>query len=152
MMLDRPFGERLAAVSHLRLGQSSIRVGWLFLAGTMTASGRSRRVFQPLLSRAVWTARPPLVGDVSLVPKGDVEVSEIVTDPEARQALEGVIGPLRGAFRRNETVRGIKDVFDRVPRLEAVVTEAVGTAGFEATELLITDDSPDQLLRHDGLV
>lgn len=46
--VERRFAEQLAAVDQLRPGQRSLRVGWLFVAGTMrTEDGRSRRCSIP---------------------------------------------------------------------------------------------------------
>jgi hypothetical protein len=34
--IDSAFAERLAAVDQVRIGWLSLRVGWLFMAGTVT--------------------------------------------------------------------------------------------------------------------
>jgi hypothetical protein len=87
--IDREFGERLAAVEQLRAGQRSLRAGWLFVAGRADGGeGRSRRVFQPLVTVPVRVVRIPGLGHTRLAAAGDVEISELITDQGRRRDLE----------------------------------------------------------------
>ena len=90
--------ERLLAIDRIRPFESSIRVGWLFVAGTTrTAAGKRRRVFLPLLHRPVH-ASIPVFGDGLLRTAGDVRLTHLVGDPELRQRLEADIQCGGGAF------------------------------------------------------
>jgi hypothetical protein len=90
--IDRDFAERLAAIDQIRPGQRPLRVGWLFVAGRIELEdGRTRGVFHPLVSVPVRVVRPPAFGQATLVPAGDVTISDLVVDLDERNRLEGQI-------------------------------------------------------------
>ena len=150
--VDRPFGERLAAVDQLRPGRRSLRIGWLFVTGTSTtAEGRSRRVFWPLVSRPVSVVRSTLVGPAGLVPAGDVELTRMISDAERRSALEAQIEFGGGAIDGWDVAIPAA-MLDRLARLRAFAVAAAEAAGIPATRLIPAGESPDVLKRRDELV
>lgn len=144
--IDRKFAERLAAVDQVRLGQRSLRIGWLFVAGRFRdPAGRSRRVFHPLVTVPVRVHRPAIIGDARLVVAGDVELSERVRSGHRPVETGG------GAF-----IGEASDVVDaamlaRLPKLRRFAIDTASSAGFTVTDVIASHDHPDDLIRHDGL-
>ena len=150
--IDRDFGERLAAIDQLRAGQRSLRAGWLFVAGRAPGvDGRSRRVFHPLVTVPVRVVRPPLVGNARLLPAGDVELSELVTDHEIRHELEGNIEFGGGALDGN-AVEVPPALLARLDRLARFARSVAAAAGLPAAKLVPATAGPDGFLRADRLV
>lgn len=149
--IDRRFGERLAAVDQIRAEQRSLRVGWLFVAGrTATEDGRVRRVFHPLVTLPVRVQRPPGVGKALLLPAGDAEISELVTDRDVRHQLESHIefggGALDGAGPEAMPL-----LLPKLERLQRYARSLAAAAGLPATRVVPASDGPDGLMRGDGL-
>ncbi len=92
VFLDRGDAEELEAIDRLRPGARSLRVGWLYVAGTRVdgEDGRRRRVFVPLVTRPVRVVRSRL-GRGSVIPAGDVELTELIDDRDVRHRLEEAI-------------------------------------------------------------
>ena len=151
--IDRQFGERLAAVDQIRAAQRSLRVGWLFVAGRAEASnGRSRRVFHPLVTRPVRVQRPPALGRAVLVPAGDAEISELITDGVMHRKLESDIELGGGAFEGFFGVEPPAGLLPRLDRLQRYARSAAHAAGLPADSVVPASDGPDGLTRGDGLV
>jgi hypothetical protein len=150
--IDRAFGERLAAVDQIRAGERSLRLGWLFVAGrTTTEDGRPRRVFHPLVTIPVRVQRPP-VGKALLLPAGDAEISELVTDRDVRHALESHIELGGGALEGLSGVDAVATLLPRLERLQAYARSVADAAGLPAATVVPASDGPDGLMRSDGLV
>ena len=151
--LDRHIGEELAAVDRIRPGdQHSLRAGWLFVAGRRPlADGRMQRVFHPLLSVPVRIVLPPLLGSAAVWPAGDVSVTELVTDPDRRHQLEATYEHGGGALDDVSTAEIDPALLGRLNRLHRFAAEAAEAAGFLTTGLRSADDSPEALLRAEGL-
>jgi len=150
--IDRRVGERLAAIDRIRPGQQrSLRAGWLFVAGRRAAAdGRMQRVFTPLLSVPVRIVLP-LLGDAHVLSAGDVQASELVTDPIGRHALEAGYELGGGALEAVPQPVIPADLLRRLDRLRSFARSAAAAAGFEARSLRAATASPEELLRGDGL-
>ena len=147
--LDRKFAERLAAVDQIRPTQRSLRVGWLFVAGqTPAGEGRSHRVFQPLVTVPVRIERMTSY----LVPAGDVEMSELVTDRRSRRELENAIELGGGALDGIADVKVPTNLLPRLPRLQGFARSAAAAARLPARQLVPATAGPDALMRSEGLV
>lgn len=152
-VVDRRFGERLAAVDQVRPERRSLRVGWLFLAGTVPAGeGRTRRVFHPLVTMPVRVERPPAFGDARLAPAGDVEVTELVGDGKVREALEASLEVGGGALDGMAGVAVPGDLLRRLPRLQRFARDLASAAGLPTKRVVPADRGPDELARSSGLV
>ena len=127
--LDWDDAAELDAVDRLRPGARSLRVGWLFVAGTEAdgEGGRQRRVFVPLVTRPVRIVRT-LLGRGTLVPAGDVEVSELIDDRDIRHRLETDIAVGGGIFDPIDDPTIPASLLARLPRLQRFATEAAGLA------------------------
>jgi hypothetical protein len=150
--IDRQFGERLAAVDQIRAEQRSLRLGWLFVAGrTTTDEGRTRRVFHPLVTIPVRVRRPPALGKALLLPAGDAEISELVTDRDLRHQLEGSI-ELGGGALEGITSDAVAGLLPRLERLQRYARSLAAAAGLPASQVVPAGDGPDALMRAEGLV
>lgn len=148
--VDRRLGERLAAVDQLRPEQRSLRVGWLFVAGrTVEDGGRSRRVFHPLVTVPVRVKR---LAGTRLVPAGDVEVSDLIADREARETLEHGVEMGGGALDGMTTVEVASSLLVRLSRLRQFARSAAAAAHLPASQLIPASGGPDDLMRREGLV
>jgi hypothetical protein len=127
--IDRDFAERLAAIDQIRPGQRPLRVGWLFVAGRIELEdGRTRGVFHPLVSVPVRVVRPPAFGQATLVPAGDVTISDLVVDLDERNRLEGQIEYGGGGLDDVSDVAIPDALLGRLPRLQRFA-RAVAAAG-----------------------
>ncbi|MBW3575552.1 MAG: hypothetical protein KY450_11895 [Actinobacteria bacterium] len=152
-VVDRRFGERLAAVDQVRPERRSLRVGWLFVAGSVPAGeGRTRRVFHPLVTIPVRVHRPPALGDARLVAAGDVEITELVGDGKAREALEASLEVGGGALDGMSGVAVPGDLLRRLPRLQRFARDLASAAGLPTKRVVPADRGPDELARSSGLV
>jgi AAA domain len=151
--IERDFGERLAAVDQIRAEQRSLRVGWLFVAGrTKTEDGRARRVFHPLVTIPVRVQRPPAFGGAWLVPAGDAEVTELVTDHTQRHAFESQIEFGGGALEGLSELEVPRALLSRLERLQRYARAVARAAGLPATKVDSARDGPDGYMRDEGLV
>ncbi|HEV2766293.1 MAG TPA: AAA domain-containing protein [Acidimicrobiales bacterium] len=152
-VVDRQFGERLAAVDQVRPERRSLRVGWLFLAGTVaTGEGGTRRVFHPLVTMPVRVERPPAFGDARLAPAGDVEITELVGDGKAREDLEASLEVGGGALDGMAAVAVPAALLRRLPRLQRFARDLASAAGLPTKRVVPADRGPDELARSSGLV
>jgi len=151
--IDRQLGERLAAVDQIRAQQRSLRVGWLFVAGRIkTDDGRSRKVFHPLVTMPVRVQRPPALGKALLLPAGDAEISELVTDRDSRHKLESHIEFGGGALEGLSGVDAVSVLLPRLERLQRYARSVAMAAGLPARSVVPASAGPDSLMRTDGLV
>jgi hypothetical protein len=150
--VERRFGERLAAVDLLRPEQRSLRAGWLFVAGRRTTpDGKVQRVLHPLVTVPVRVVRPPF-GAAQLLPAGDVEVTELVTDPGPRRQLEGDIQLGGGALGELTEPAIPERLLERLPSLLRFARQAAQAAGFDTATVVGAKDGPERLRQQDGLV
>ncbi len=151
--IDRQFGERLAAVDQIRAERRSLRVGWLFVAGrTTTEEGKTRRVFHPLVTIPVRVQRPPALGKALLLPAGDAEISELVTDRDVRHELESHIEFGRGALGSVSSAEVPLALLPRLEHLQRYARSVADAAGLAANRMVSASDGPDGLMRSEGLV
>ncbi|MDP9420035.1 MAG: ATP-binding protein [Actinomycetota bacterium] len=151
--VDRNFGERLAAVDQIRPEQRSLRVGWLFVAGrTSGPDGRPRRVFHPLVALSVRVDRRPGFGGARLVPAGDVEITELVTDRDQRYRLESEVQYGGGALEGLSGEAIPTALLGRLDGLRRFARAVASAAGLPAGRLVPVKEGPEQLVRGDDLV
>ncbi|HEX4979337.1 MAG TPA: AAA domain-containing protein, partial [Acidimicrobiales bacterium] len=146
--IPRSLGDRLASVDLLRPEQRSLRVGWLFVAGRTTDdAGRHRRVLHPLVTIPVRVPRAVPWATSRLVPAGDVEISELVTDPLQRRHFEADLQLGGGSLAALEDRSIPVALLARLTRLQAYAREVASAAGLAATRVVTATDGPDKLLR-----
>jgi len=151
--VDRRFGERLDAVDKLRPGQRSLRVGWLFVAGSRGAGGgRRHRIFHPLVTLPVRVERPPAWGDALLFPAGDEELTPLVADGRTRRQLEDRMQFGGGSLQSVHEEAVPPALLARLSRLRKFAQDAAQEAGFRAPHLVPAREGPDALMRSDHLV
>jgi hypothetical protein len=149
--IDRTFGDKLAAIDALRPEQHSLRVGWLFVAGTVTDdAGTTQRHFWPLLTRPMRVDRSAVVGSHGLRPAGDTELTERISDVLIRHELERAAAFGGGALGTGVAIA--ESMLQRLTRLRQFAIDAARAAGVEVSELVAATESPDSFARHDGLV
>ena len=147
-MMDRDFAERLAAIDQIRPTQRSLRLGWLFVAGqTLAGEGRPQRVFHPLVTIPVRIER--LTSHV--VPAGDAELSDLITDRALRRDLERSIEFGGGALDGVTEVEIPATLLARLPRLQGFARSAAAAANLPARQLVPAGAGPDALMRSKGL-
>jgi hypothetical protein len=152
--VDKQFGERLAAVQQVREGRHAIRVGWLWVAGSVRWVGSDgqetrRRIFQPLVSRTVRVVHSRADLSWVLMPYGDVEITPLVTDRTTSQRLEHHVEFGGGAFR---DLRELDEaLLARLPKLSAFASDCAAAAGFRDLRLVLDRDQPEDLMRRNGL-
>ncbi len=152
-LVDRRFGERLAAVDQVRPEHRSLRVGWLFVAGAVPAGdGRTRRVFHPLVTMPVRVERPPAFGEARLAPAGDVEITDLIGDGKAREELEASLEVGGGALDGMAGVAVPADLLRRLPRLQRFARDLASAAGLPTKRVVPADRGPDELARSSRLV
>ena len=151
--IDRTFGERLASVDRIRPQQHSLRLGWLFVAGTLRgADGRRRRTFRPLVTMPVRVELPPLLGSAKLRPVGDVSISNLIDDPAERRALEARMQFGGGALVDEGAAAIAPALLARLTKLSQFARAAASAASLPASVVVPVEDAPDQLADRDGLV
>jgi len=142
--LERKYANRLAAIDQIRPGQRSLRVGWLFVAGRApTDDGRSSPVFHPLVTVPVKVQR----STAQIVPAGDVEVSDLITDRELREELERAIALGGGALQDLDEVAIPAGLLARLDRLKHFARTAAAGAHLPAAQLVPASAGPDTLMR-----
>jgi hypothetical protein len=147
-VIDREFAERLAAIDQIRPTQRSLRLGWLFVAGqTPAGEGRPQRVFHPLVTIPVRIER--LTSHV--VPAGDAELSDLITDRARRRDLERSIEFGGGALDAVAQVEVPASLLARLPRLQGFARSAAAAANLPARQLVPAGAGPDALMRAKGL-
>ncbi len=147
--LDGELASRLGAAAFLRNLPGSLRVGWMFVAGTHPGpDGEPVRTFQPLLSRAVRVVRR--AGQPwGLVPDGDVFASALIADPVQRQRLISVFKVSDVALTLGSPVEVSAQLLGRLPRLTAWAQHGAALAGVESSRLVPAGASPLELMQHD---
>ena len=151
--IDRTFGEQLASVDRIRPQQHSLRLGWLFVAGTLRGDdGRRRRTFRPLVTMPVRVELPPLLGRATLRPVGDVSISNLIDDPAERQALEARMQFGGGALVAEGAPAIGPALLARLTKLSQFARAAASAASLPASVVVPVEDAPDQLADREGLV
>ena len=147
-VMDRAFAERLAAIDQIRPTQRSLRLGWLFVAGqTSAGEGRPQRVFHPLVTVPVRIERITSY----LLPAGDAELSDLITDRGLRRDLEAAIELGGGALDGLTEVEIPAGLLARLSRLQGFARSAAAAANLPARQLVPASAGPDALMRSKGL-
>ena len=115
---------------------------------TPAGERRSRRVFHPLVTVPVRIERMTSY----LVPAGDVQVSELVTDRRVRRELESAIQLGGGALDGIADVDVPTTLLTRLATPQNFARSAAAAAGLPARQLVPAHAGPDALMRSDGLV
>jgi hypothetical protein len=150
--VEKRFGESLAAVDQLRGAGSSLRIGWLWVAGRLPeAEGKRKRVLHPLITLPVRVDRE-LGARTALHPAGDYEVSPLVEDQGRREELERNLVTGGGALTKLSTPAIPPDVLPRLTSLASYARSLARAARLPARELVAATDGPEQLLRRTDLV
>ena len=126
---------RLAAIDSLHPTESLLRLGWLFMAGTVGRDGKKTRYCVPLLSAPIRLANRGI--SFQLLHTGNVEMPDDLFDWETRLELEespDAYGGLAGT----EAV----ELLERLPKLNAWVDAAVKAAGLPEAVMRGGLDSP----------
>ncbi|HEX3542440.1 MAG TPA: AAA domain-containing protein, partial [Acidimicrobiales bacterium] len=147
--IDRGFGERLAAVDQIRSGSRSLRLGWLFVAGSTDEEGGQVRVFHPLVTIPVRVQRFLL--NAELLPGGDAELSPLIADRPVRHRLEEAMEFGGGALDSVLEIAVPGPLLVRLQRLHQFARAAAGAAGFKATAVVPAGPGPEELLRAEHL-
>lgn len=148
--LGRTRLQRLRAIDAVRPGTRSLRVGWLWVAGTTREGEARRRVFEPLVSGEV------VAGTAGLTLAGEVQLTPLITDPHEQLRLETAIDWGGGAFRGVD-VEASPLLLPTLPRLAGFARQAATAAGLPperlvpAAGLVPADGPPQALADRDGL-
>jgi hypothetical protein len=150
--LDREYGERLAAVQQLREGRHSVRVGWLWVAGSSSSRKADgvevrRRVFQPLVTRTARVLQSS--HGWRLATYGDTEITSLVTDREIANRLEDRIEFGGGAFSSPNDLSPA--LLGRLPRLRSFAIDCAAAAGLPTADFELDRLQPEEHMRVDGL-
>jgi hypothetical protein len=151
--IDRRLGQRLATVDRIRVtGASTVRLGWLFVAGTtIDDAGRATKVFWPLVTMPVRVDVPAFAGQPILTRAGDVMVTERVADPAKRWELDNRIEwvghELQGAGIAIDT-----ELLAGLGGLHRFALDAAAACGWDATNLIPAGGSPERLMANEGLL
>ncbi|MCC5951768.1 MAG: AAA family ATPase [Acidimicrobiia bacterium] len=130
---SREAARRLAAVDALHPDEHLLRVGWVWLAGTLDDGDGPVDVLHPLLSAPVGIATgmlERLSGTARLVRAGDVELTALAGADESLETLESEV-PFPPA--RYEITR---ESLGRFPALAAWVNRVVAACGLGTVQLV----------------
>ncbi len=135
---------RLAAIDSLHATEQLLRLGWLFVTGTIEIDGKPSRLCLPLLSAPVRLTN--LGVSYQLVYTGSLEMNDDLFDWEARLELEEAAGSYGGEAGTDddETVAGMT-------LLTEWVRTAIGRAGLPGAELRGGATNPLELRDGSGL-
>lgn len=151
--IDRSFASYLAKFDRLN-GERSLRIGWLFVAGTLEGPDRKRtKVFWPLVSRSVRIVLPELVGPAGVNPVGDTEITTRITDRDQRHLLEEEMQFGGGALDDVRTEAVYEGLLARLTRLTDFAYRSAHAAGAPVLRGLVpADAAPEAFTRRDKLV
>lgn len=137
--------QRLTAIDSLHSAEELLRLGWLFVTGTIDQGGQSTRFCLPLLSVPVKVES--LAGlQYHFVHRGDVEMPNDFFDDAAKLRLETSPDPWGGGVDEpNERLLA------RMPRLQGWVSNALEAAGLPSAPLVPPQRDPLGLRNEPGL-
>jgi hypothetical protein len=135
---------RLAAIDSLHSAERLLRIGWLFVAGTVDWEGRQTRFCLPLLSVPIRLSGVGL--DVRIIHEGDVEMPDDLFDDEIRIELEDSQDAYGGG---SEFTSG--ELVARLGKLNRWVEKALRHAGLPEAKLLGADTDPLDIRNSPGL-
>lgn len=121
----------LAERAALHADGSPLRAGWLWVF-SRTEAGTARF---PLVSVPVELVDRGRFGGRGVQPIGDVELTDLITDPDIRQHLETSIEFGGGALHREPGERATPDLLARLDRLIEWAATAAAAAGFPGAAL-----------------
>lgn len=142
--LPRKELRRLASIDALHSTERLLRLGWLFLAGTIDLEGRSTRFCKPLLSVPV--ALRTRGFEVHIQQLGDIEMPGDLFDERTRDELEESDAPYGGGADEPSD-----EVLARMPKLQSWVATAVQRAGLPPARLRSPNTDPLHLRNEEGL-
>ncbi len=136
---------RLAALDVLHSAERLLRIGWLFVVGTVQLGGKPARFCLPLLSVPVRITDGGF--QYRVVHDGDVEMPEDFFDEDARAELEeseapyalGVVGPVTDGH------------LARLPKVNAWIADALRYAGLPVAKAVGPDPGLLKLRSQAGL-
>lgn len=135
---------RLAAVDSLHSAERLLRIGWLFVAGTVDWDGKPTRFCLPLLSVPIRLTGVGL--DVRVIHEGDVEMPGEFFDDEIRSQLEESTDPYGGGSEFTS-----EKLVARLAKFNSWVDRALGHLGLPAARLLGGDINPLDIRTQEGL-
>ncbi len=134
----------LAAIDSLHAAERLLRIGWLFLCGTTDYREEQARFCLPLLSMPVRLRRTGRAHQV--IREGDVEMPGDLFDDASRELLEDSADPYGGG-----AVPSDPRLFDRMPRFQSWIGEALASAGLPPAPIESPDADPVALRQEPGL-
>ena len=150
VIIDRKLGAELAAVHQVR-GGSSLRLGWLFVAGRMKVGGETRRVFQPLVTVPIKIDRAVGSLHAYINAIGDPRITELITDRITRDRLENEIAIGGGALVSINDVEIPGMLLDRLDQLKSFALRTATAAGYPVKRVMPAGASPTAAMRAEGL-
>jgi hypothetical protein len=152
--IPRDYADSLMRINQLRgfHGFSAVRLGFLWLAGSITVDGALRRFLHPLVTLPVVPERPPLIGPGLLRPFGMPMLGDIVVERDARTALDGTFEYGGGALDTVQEIAAPPALVAQLTRLHTWANRVVAAAGCP-TPLALSPAgaNPTDLLAHQGL-
>lgn len=136
--------QHLAAIDSLHSAERLLRIGWLFVAGTIDWDGKSTRFCLPLLSAPVRLGRIGI--DVRVVREGDIEMSGDFFDEEARAKLEDSQDAYGGGADL-----GSDAIVARLDRMRLWAEEALRSSGLPLARLVGAGTNPVDVRNREGL-
>lgn len=140
--------QRLAALDALHEHERLLREGWVYVVGSALVEGEVRRLCHPLLSRPVTLSRT--VGGFATMPVGDLELTPLVTDPQAAGDLERDAQFGGGALSNGSAPH--PRLLPRLTELLSWVDAVATAAGLKLAAVLDWTADVDDLRGHDDLV
>jgi len=140
----RVSADAMRLVTRAKLHEEGrLRLGWLWVRGT-TANGAAVRF--PLVSAPVSLS----FGGRRLLRAGDVEVTDLIVDPDERARLEATLEFGGGALDGEQAGATDPALLSRLSRLAAWAADAAAAAGFPGADLAA--DPPDRQTDEPGAV
>lgn len=127
--LPRTRLQRLRAIDAVRPGIRSLRIGWLWVAGTTGEGEDRRRVFEPLVVAEVE------VGPLGLLLVEEPRLTTLITDPHEQLRLESSIEWGGGAFN-GVGAEASTLLLPRLTRLTTFARQAAAAAGIPISALV----------------
>ncbi|MFW2338531.1 MAG: AAA domain-containing protein, partial [Acidimicrobiia bacterium] len=135
---------RLAALDALHSTEQLLRLGWLFVTGTIVIDGKQVRFCKPLLSVPV---RVRVTGfEVRIQQVGDIEMPADLFDESARDELEESEDPFGGGADEPS-----EEILHRMPKLQRWVATALTRAQLPVAPIRTPTHNPLDLRSEAGL-
>jgi hypothetical protein len=136
---------RLASIDSLHAAEGLLRLGWLFLAGTVEIDAKSTQFCLPLLSVPVQVES---LGGIQyhLVHRGDVEMADDFFDDETRLRLENQTDPYGDGVDEPD-----EQLLATLPKLQNWVRQAIRAAGLPEATLVPSGTNPIAIRNQPGL-